>query len=65
MNNIEHQQKMFLIKWATKLTQSRNETWAIRARDVGGHICALIANVTEKENRARKQLNLNFGEKKS
>ena len=51
--NIEHQQKMFLVKWASKLMMSRNETWAIIARELftplGGHICALNSNVNEKE----------------
>ena len=60
MINIEHQQKIFLVKWASKLLQRRNETWVIIARKLftplGGHICALNANVNENKVKGLKTI---------
>ena len=64
MINIEHQQKVSFI-----LLQSRDETWAIIARQLftplGGHICALNANVNENEIRGLKTIKSEFWREKS
>ncbi|WP_419623975.1 hypothetical protein, partial [Thiolapillus sp.] len=53
MINIEHQQNMFLAKWASRLSKTNEATWAITAKaqftSLGGPTVALNANVPPKE----------------